>query len=777
MSELLLELFSEEIPARLQATAERDLQRLFLDFCKKTSLGCDDVQTFSTPRRFGMVVTGMAKNLPASKTLTKGPRLGAAPAALDGFCRKLGIETANLSENDGFYWAEIHQAERSTLPLIEEGLTSIINSFPWAKTMRSGRSDFRWIRPLRSILCLFDNEIIPLKINGLVAKNVTYGHRFLSDCQPISVLSFADYQAKLKAAKVLIHRHDRKSAIIEKSQILCTQQGLVLIQDEDLLDEVVGLVEWPHPLIGPMNPQFLSLPPEVIRTSMRTHQKYFALKQSDTGPLSPHFLLVSHMEPKDEGAEIIRGNAKVLSARLSDAQFFYQEDQKEGNFDRWQQSMKGVTHHAKLGSLWMRAVRVQNLAMGLAPLFGIEPAQAQLTATLIKADLASAMVGEFPELQGLMGGDYANKASHPDAIGVAIAEHYRPQGPQDRLPQTDLGGLMALCDKLDTLFGFFAIDEKPTGSKDPFALRRSALGILRILRQFRVDMDIKSMLSLWYQGLLHYAGAGVCVFIDAKEFDGSAGPRWNHGGNETYQNYLRMFRKGLEESDVKILSTDRDYDLDLRFEIVDRPNKPQNPLYHFRAMPIVLADLEEFLDARLKVMIKDQGLRWEMDDQVSPAMVLEGANEAVGAIPNLSLIQRLERIDTIGAAQNNGDMDQVLAGFKRAHNILELAKYATKIIMPRIEDLADHSADDMVENTFVQSINTLCQNWHSEPNHAQWSENFSKFAALKQPLDAFLDGVLVMDSDESKRARRLDLLAIYREMGLRLADWTKLLGA
>jgi glycyl-tRNA synthetase beta chain len=776
MSELLLELFSEEIPARLQPSAERDLKRLFMDFCRNTSLGCDDVKTFSTPRRIGLVALGLPLSIAASKSITKGPRLGAPEAALEGFCRKMGVDMTSLSQNDGFYWAEVFQLEQSTLPLLKDGLTAIIKTFPWAKTMRSGTTDFRWIRPLRSILCLFDHKVVPIEINGLTAGSNSFGHRFLSDGKPIEVTSFSDYEAKLKSAFVLINRDDRKTAIIEKSKTLCAQNELILIEDDELLEEVVGLVEWPYPLIGPMNPQFLSLPPEVIRTSMRAHQKYFALKSYNTDGLSPHFLLISHMEPKDGGAEIIRGNAKVLSARLSDAQFFYHEDQKIGNFDRWRQSLMGVTHHAKLGSLKMRSTRIENLAVGLAPFFGVEPSQAQFTSSLLKADLASAMVGEFPELQGLMGGDYAIKSGMDQEIGDAIAEHYRPHGPQDNLPRTRLGALMALCDKLDTLFGFFAIDEKPTGSKDPFALRRSALGVLRILRQFGIETDMKSMLSIWYQGLIHYAGPGQCVFIDTKEFDGSAGPRWNHGGNDTYQNYLRDFRKGLEESEVKILATDREYDLELRFEIVDRPGKPQTALYQFRAMTTVLAEFEEFLNTRLKVMIKDYGLNWEHGETEIRQFVTEGIVEAVGNSHDLSLHQRINRIEVLNSLTGSEEWENILSGFKRANNILESAKYAQPTIKPKLDNYADHRLDVAEESLFFQDIQALINDWQQDEALSSWRQNLRGYSLLKTHLDGFLNTVLIMDEDINIRARRLDLLAIYRDLGLKLADWTKLFG-
>ena len=485
MPQLLLELFSEEIPARMQAGAARDLERMAREHLAAAGFLPEALKTFAGPRRLTLVVEGLPIAQADRKEELKGPRVGAPPQAMEGFLRKAGLTQDQLVERDGVYMAFIEKTGRPTTEIIAEMVEAIIRGFPWPKSMTWGSGKLRWVRPLKRILCVFDREIVPFAIEGIEAGDTTEGHRFMRvgfgwGGQPFKVRDFDEYAKGLLDHFVVLDVEERKARILEGCKTLCFARNLELVEDIGLLEEVAGLAEWPTPVLGDMDPAFLDLPGEVIRTSMRTHQKYFAVRKPDGEGLAPHFITIANVQAADGGAVIASGNAKVLSSRLSDARFFWDEDVKVG-FEPWLEKLNGVTFHAKLGTMAERVERIVALAREIAPLVGADPDKAAEAARLAKADLTSQMVGEFPELQGLMGGYYARAAGMDPEIADAVRDHYKPQGPSDAVPTAPLSVAVALADKLDTLVGFFAIDEKPTGSKDPFALRRAALGVIRII--------------------------------------------------------------------------------------------------------------------------------------------------------------------------------------------------------------------------------------------------------------------------------------------------------
>ncbi|RYG18770.1 MAG: glycine--tRNA ligase subunit beta, partial [Caulobacteraceae bacterium] len=468
MPQLLLEIFSEEIPARMQQGAARDLERMASERLKAAGLSWDALTTFGGPRRLTLVVEGLPAATADVEEELKGPRASAPPQALEGFLRKTGLTREQLEERDGVLFAVIRRQGQSTAAMIPEMVDQIIRAFPWPKSMRWGTGTLRWVRPIKRILCLFDGAVVPFDVDGVQSDALTEGHRFMGSGAVLRVSDFADYRRQLEKAFVLLDVADRKLRILDAAKAVCAERGLSLVDDDGLLDEVAGLAEWPTPILGDMDPQFLALPPEVIRLSMKVHQKYFAVRDPARDGLAPNFVVVANVEASDGGQALAAGNSRVLSARLNDARFFWDEDQKVG-FDAWLDKLKGVTFHAKLGTMAERVERITGKVFDLAGPLGVGGEALRDAAVLAKADLASSMVGEFPELQGVMGGYYARALSYPDAVADALRDHYKPQGPNDAVPTAALTVAVALADKLDTLASFFAIDEKPTGSKDPYA--------------------------------------------------------------------------------------------------------------------------------------------------------------------------------------------------------------------------------------------------------------------------------------------------------------------
>jgi glycyl-tRNA synthetase beta chain len=491
MPQLLLELFSEEIPARMQGAAARDLERLASERLAAAGLAAQTVRAFAGPRRLTLVVEGLAVGQPDRREERKGPRVGAPDGAIEGFLHSTGLTRERLIERDGVWFALIETKGRPTAAIVAEMVPEIVRQFPWPKSMKSGGGQVRWVRPLKRILCVFDGAVVPFNVEEVASGDLSEGHRFMGSKQPFVARAFDAYAEALAANFVVLEAGERKARIVAGARKLAVALGLELVEDEGLLDEVAGLAEWPVALMGDMDESFLDLPDEVIRTSMRTHQRYFAVRNPLGEGLAPHFVSIANIEASDGGAAIAAGNARVLSARLNDARFFWDEDRRVSLAERLER-LKGVTFHAKLGTMYERVERIEALARELAPLVGADPDLAAQAAHLCKSDLATGMVGEFPELQGVMGGYYAREEGLPDVVADAIRDHYRPQGPGDEAPTAPVSATVALADKLDTLASFFAIGEKPTGSRDPFALRRAALGVIRIVLANGLRMPLRA---------------------------------------------------------------------------------------------------------------------------------------------------------------------------------------------------------------------------------------------------------------------------------------------
>jgi glycyl-tRNA synthetase beta chain len=517
MAELLIELFSEEIPARMQARAADDLKRLVTEKLKAAGLAFTRADAYATPRRLALVVDGLPVAQPDVKDEKKGPRVGSPQQAIDGFLKSAGLTSLDQCEKRDtgkgeFWFAVIEKQGGPTAKVIADLLFEIIPGFPWPKSMRWGYNKVRWVRPLHNLLAHFDGQAlaplislesadeIPNEKSALLSTvNAVHGHRFLSS-HKFPVSGFADYQAKLREHKVILDPAERRAEIRRQAEALAAAEGLTVKPDEALLDEVTGLVEWPVLLMGRIDDAFMTLPPEVMTTTMRVNQKYFALQGKDS-KLAPRFLVTANMAADDGGKAIVAGNERVLRARLSDAQFFWEQDKKTRLADRVP-ALDGITYHAKLGSVGDKVRRMRALAAAIsAKIPGGDAGLADQAAHLAKADLVSGMVGEFPELQGVMGRYYARNEGLVDAVADAIADHYKPLGPNDLCPKAPVSVAVALAEKIDSLAGFFAIDERPTGSKDPFALRRAALGIIRLILENRLRLPLRAVLE---QGLKGY---------------------------------------------------------------------------------------------------------------------------------------------------------------------------------------------------------------------------------------------------------------------------------
>lgn len=502
MPDLLIELFSEEIPARMQGMARDTLRKMVTDGLVEAGLTYGHAQAFSTPRRLTLALEGLTAESPTTREERKGPATNAPEKAIEGFLRSTGLTLDQLEVRDDkkgqVYFAVIEKPGRAAPEIVAEVLEKTIRNFPWPKSMRWGAGSLRWVRPLHSILCLMTTEagaeVVPLDVDGIKSGNTTEGHRFMAPGR-FAVTGFEDYAAKLKSAFVVLDAEERAEVIWHDAQQLAFAKGLELVEDKGLLTEVAGLVEWPVALMGEIADTFLGLPPEVLQTSMKEHQKFFSVKNPKTGRIEG-FVTVANRETADHGATILKGNLKVLSARLSDAKFFWEHDLrivKSEGLEGMGAGLANVTFHNKLGSQAARIERIEALAREIAPLVGAQPDLAAEAARVVKSDLRSAMVGEFPELQGLMGGYYARAAGLPEAVAEACKGHYSPLGPSDEVPSAPVTVAVALADKIDTLTGFWAIDEKPTGSKDPFALRRAALGVIRLILSNDLRLNLAEM--------------------------------------------------------------------------------------------------------------------------------------------------------------------------------------------------------------------------------------------------------------------------------------------
>jgi glycyl-tRNA synthetase beta chain len=498
MSELLLELFSEEIPARMQARAAADLKRLITDGLVEAGCTFEGAQAHVTPRRLILSVLGLPSSQPDVKEERKGPRVDAPEQAINGFLKAAGVTVEQCETREDkkgtFYVAMIERAGKPTPEIIAELVPDVIRKFPWPKSMRWGSGSLRWVRPLHSILCTFDHEIVPFEVEGIASGKTTLGHRFMGNGKPLKATTYEDYETALYKQKVVVDANHRAETIRADAKNLAFAQGLEVIEDEALLAETAGLVEWPVVLMGEFDAAFLDVPPEVIITSIKSHQKCFSLREPKSGKLANKFLLVSNLIAKDGGKMITAGNERVIAARLSDAKFFWDQDRKVPLAER-NKALEKITFHAKLGTQAERVERIEKLVVEIAGMIDANEDQTRAAARLCKADLVTGMVGEFPELQGLMGKYYAEAEGIDKVVASALAYHYKPQGPSDEVPSSKVAQAVALADKIDTLIKFWEIDEKPTGSKDPYALRRAALGVIRIVLEGKYSFQLADLVE------------------------------------------------------------------------------------------------------------------------------------------------------------------------------------------------------------------------------------------------------------------------------------------
>jgi glycyl-tRNA synthetase beta chain len=727
MPELLIELFSEEIPARMQAKAAEDLRSLITNGLVEAGLTYEGAQAHATPRRLVLSVEGLNPKAADMREERKGPRTDAPKPAIDGFLKSTGLKLDQLTVQDDkkgkFYIATIKKSGRATTDVVAELLPDVIRKFPWPKSMRWGFGQLRWVRQLLSIICTFDGEVVPFEIEGIASGNTTLGHRFLS-AKKIEVRRFEDYAQKLHKANVIVDASVRAETIRAEAKNLAFAQGLEMIEDEGLLKEVAGLVEWPVVLIGEFDKNFLSVPPEVIVTTIKNNQKCFALRDK-TGKLANRYLLVSNMVATDGGKMIVAGNNKVIAARLSDAKFFWDQDRKT-KLEDLLPKLDSITFHAKLGSQGERVKRIEALAGEIAKTIKADVEKSRLAARLAKADLVTGMVGEFPELQGLMGHYYALDQGIDKEVAEAIRDHYKPQGPSDSIPVSKIGQAVALADKLDTLVGFWAYGEFPTGSKDPYALRRAALGAIRMILEAGLKIH-----------LLEIATKKLVDPLLRRATD-----------DQAYINYLidKYLRNNQKSDD----NSERDWEYRLRIESVKQE------------CVVVSDDLLAFFADRLKVYLKDQGARHDLIDAVF----------SLGGQDDLLMIVR--RVEALSKFLESDDGKNLLAGVKRASNIL------------KIEEKKDNRSFNGLPNPQLliqgeeRDLHRAVSAAEANARKAVEAEDFgaamTAIAKLRGPVDAFFDKVTVNADDPSFRENRLKLLNRIRAATLAVADFSKIEG-
>jgi glycyl-tRNA synthetase beta chain len=706
MPDLLLELFSEEIPARMQARAAEDLRKAVTDRLVDAGLVYEGAKAFVTPRRLALAVHGVPVRQPDLREEKKGPRVGAPEAAVAGFLKAAGLKSLSEAKvqpdkRGDFYVAVIDRPGRAALDVIGEILPEVIKSFPWPKSMRWGAqskdtNSLNWVRPLHSILATFGPEteepdIVPFAVDGIKAGNVTRGHRFLAP-EPFTVRRFADYASKLDKAKVVLDSERRRSIILTEAKQLAFAQGLELVTDEGLIAETAGLVEWPVVLMGSFDASFLQIPEEAIRATIRNNQKCFVLRDAAHAKLVNKFLLVANLEAEDGGKAIVAGNERVIHARLSDARFFYETDLKTRLEDRLAK-FKDIVFHEKLGTQAERIERIERLAGELAPLVGADAEKAKRAARLSKADLLAEMVGEFPELQGTMGKYYAEAQGEDEAVAHAIEDHYRPKGPDDLVPSDPVSVAVALADKLDTLVGFWAIGEKPTGSKDPYALRRAALGMIRIILDNKLRLRLRSLFAVHYRVI-----AGLHLTITRRKSDESA----------------------------------------------------------------EIDDLIDFLADRLKIQLREQGARHDLVDAV---FALENQDD-------LLLIVR--RVEALGKFLDSEDGKNLLAGYKRATNIIRIEEKKDS------REYTGAPQAKLYRQAEEKALAAAIDAAKAEAAQAVGKEDFAAamraMARLRPHVDAFFDKVTVNVEDKALRENRLKLLNEIRAATRSVADFSRIEG-
>jgi glycyl-tRNA synthetase beta chain len=744
MPELLLELFSEEIPARMQPQAAEDLKRLVSEGLKAAGLAAKSAAAFATPRRLTLVMEDLPARSADVREERKGPRVGAPEAAIQGFLKSTGLASLDKAtvvkdaKKGDFYTAVIERPGRATADVLAALIPEVVGRFPWPKSMRWGTGATRWVRPLHGIVCLLDGKVVPFEVAGVASSNVTRGHRFMAKADRIEVESAADYYQKLKASKVMLAAADRAATILREARERAAEHQVALIEDERLLAENAGLTEWPGVLVGAFDEAFLAVPPEVIVTAIKTHQKCFGLRNEATGKLANRFAMVTNLKAKDGGAAIIAGNERVIRARLSDAKFFWEQDLRK-KLEPMHFELKGITFHEQLGSQWDRMERITELARQIAEAVDAEPDLAGRAAQLCKADLVSGMVGEFPELQGLMGRYYAEAEKLHPRIAQAIEEHYKPKGAGDSVPTEPVSIAVALADKLDTLVGFWAIGEKPTGSGDPYQLRRAALGVVRIVLENDLRLPLERLFSI-----------ALAQFIAVEAENRKLGVK-----SVDLCAVALLVCKGDAERAARILDRVRGGKLEWGgfspdFEWFDS----------FREA--LASDLLSFFADRLKVHLREEGARHDLIDAVF----------SLGGQDDLALIVR--RVEALGAFLETEDGETLLAGVKRAVNII------------RIEEKKDQASYDGAANPALlhapeeKALHAAIQKVASDAEKAIGVENFEgamrALAELRPPVDALFDKVTVNVPDAALRANRLKLLSEIRRATLKVADFSRIGG-
>lgn len=731
MAEFLLELLSEEIPARMQARAAGDLKRLAGDKLDAAGLAFERADTYVTPRRLVLVVDGLPRQQPDTTEEKKGPKVGAPQKAIDGFLRANGLDSlaqAETRESDKgtFYFVVRHVKGRPTRDVLAEVVFAILFEFPWPKSMTWGTGRKRWVRPLHQVLALLDGRPVDLEAyhDGLDAAafppsvrfdaGATRGHRFLAP-EPFEVSGFADYRDGLKAAKVVLDPAERREIIRARAEALAAEEDLRVRDDPALLAENAGLVEWPVVLMGRIDAAFMELPAEVLTVAMRTHQKYFALTHPD-GSLAPRFILVANMETDDAGAAIVAGNERVLRARLADARFFWEQDRKESLIDRVTH-LQEVVFHAELGSLHHKVDRMEALAVSIAGhVPGANRDQVRSAALLAKADLTTGMVGEFPELQGVMGRYYALADGETPEVAEAIAEHYAPQGPHDRCPDAPVSIAVALADKLDSLTGFFAIGETPTGSKDPFALRRAALGVIRLI----VDNGLRLPLADILAEALHLQPeAAQQAFRSRLAAAGQAGGRG-------------------ETADERV------------------PH----------AGPALAGEVLGFLNERLKVVLRDRGIRHDLIAAVFAVEKPDGG-------PEDDLVRLLARVDALDRFLRSDDGANLLVAYRRAANIVRIEERKDATSYREVETALFQEA---AEDDLWQSLHAVREGNRRALAREAFAEAMTGLAQLRAPVDTFFAKVMVNTDDRRVRANRLALLRGIVSVMDQVADFGRIEG-
>jgi glycyl-tRNA synthetase beta chain len=744
MPDLLLELFSEEIPARMQAKAAEDLRRMVTDRLVAEGLVYEGARAFATPRRLALTVRGIPVRQADLKEERKGPRVGGPDAAIAGFLKSAGLASlahAKIQRDPkkgDFYVALIEKEGRATLDVLAEILPVIIRTFPWPKSMRWGERSAKsgalsWVRPLHAITATFGLEtetpdVVKFAVGGIESGQTTFGHRFMAP-GAITVRRFEDYEAKLLEANVVLDPERRKNAILEDATELAFAQGFELVEDEGLLDEVAGLVEWPVVLMGTFDQEFLSIPSEVVRATIRNNQKCFVVSDPRSGKLANRFIPTANIEASDGGKAIVAGNERVIRARLSDAKFFYETDLKTRLEDRLPK-FDAIVFHEKLGTQGERIRRIERLAEEIAPLVGADVEKAKRAAHLAKADLLTEVVGEFPELQGLMGKYYALAQGEDASVAAACEEHYKPQGPNDRVPSDPVSVAIALADKLDTLVSFWAIDEKPTGSKDPYALRRAALGVIRLIVENKLRIHL---LSVWLHPLRR---ARLSMNISEQQRLSTAQANENI---ETAKAYTAL------ESEAR--------ELEARFRLGAARQADEVQL---------LSDLLAFFADRLKVQLREQGARHDLVDAV---FSLEGRDD---------LLMVVRRVEALGKFLDTDDGKNLLAGTKRAANILRIEEKKDGRAYdgapnPALYDLAE-------EKTLAKAIDQVKRDASSAIAKEDFAAAMSAMAKLRPAVDAFFDKVKVNDDDPKLRENRLKLLSEIRAATRAVADFSRIEG-